>query len=216
MFGRKNKMRKACQADTTQEDEILDLTSYSDVIMSDKLLDDIISQIQIRKDLKSMQSDKSSTGPKTFNPKKPGAKLPGKFLVDGVMYQKCESNMFGKNRTVPVPAHGKHSFSLKPNKVVKDPDKWFKHGGCVTGKTADNVAKQPHIRIEFDDITEVPDVFIDGVQVIGSDCEKSVLSRLFINWNTNTDIEMAKQFEMKTLDRNGIYNVVKQGNMYGD
>ena len=76
--------------------------------------------------------------------------------------------------------------------------------------------KQPHVRIEFDNISEVPDVFIDGVQVIGSDCEKSVLSRLFINWNTNTDIEMAKQFEMKTLDSKGIYNVTKQGDMYGD
>ncbi|MCK8474942.1 hypothetical protein [Lactiplantibacillus plantarum] len=71
--------------------------------------------------------------------------------------------MFGKNRTVPVPAHGKHSLSLKPEKVVKEPDKWFEHGGCVTGKTADNVAKQPHIRIEFDDI-DTPKVFIDGVE----------------------------------------------------
>ena len=76
--------------------------------------------------------------------------------------------------------------------------------------------KQPHVRIEFDNISEVPDVFIDGVQVIRSDCEKSVLYRLFINWNTNTDIEMAKQFEMKVLDSKGIYNVTKQGDMYGD
>lgn len=180
MFGRKNKMRKACQADTTQEDEILDLTSYSDVIMSDKLLDDIISQIQIRKDLKSMQSDKSSTGPKTFNPKKPGAKLPGKFLVDGVMYQKCESNMFGKNRTVPVPAHGKHSLSLKPDKVVKGPDKWLKNGGLVPDKNTTNATKQPHVRIEFDDIADTPKVFIDGV-------ERENVQRINLSWNKSDD-----------------------------
>lgn len=72
--------------------------------------------------------------------------------------------------------------------------------------------KQPHIRIEFDDITEVPDVFIDGVQVIGSDCKKSVLSKLYINWNTNTDREMTKQFVMETLSSKGVYNEVKQGN----
>ncbi|MCS8621567.1 hypothetical protein [Lactiplantibacillus plantarum] len=32
--------------------------------------------------------------------------------------------MFGKNRTAPVPAHGKHSLSLKPKKV-SDPLKGF-------------------------------------------------------------------------------------------
>ncbi|WGF83434.1 hypothetical protein [Lactiplantibacillus plantarum] len=143
MFGRKNKISKACQADTTQEDEILDLTSYSDVIMSDKLLDDIISQIQIRKDLKSMQSDKSSTGPKTFNPKKPGAKLPDKFLVDGVMYQKGES------------------------KSNEEPGLSAAQEGLI--KFQDNLrsmldADMPHIRIEFDDITDTPKVFIDGVE----------------------------------------------------
>ena len=80
------------------------------------------------------------------------------------------------------------------------------------------VKKQPHIRIEFDDITEVPDVFIDGVKIVGSDIDfrKSALSKLFINWSTDTDREKAKQFEINTLDSKGIYNVVKQGNVYGD
>lgn len=80
------------------------------------------------------------------------------------------------------------------------------------------IKKQPHIRIEFDSITEVPDVFVDGVKVAGSDVDfrKSTLSKLFINWNTDTDIEMAKQFEIKTLDSKGIYNEFKQENFYGD
>lgn len=53
---------------------------------------------------------------------------------------------------------------------------------------------------------------------MGSDIDfrKSALSKLFINWNTDTDREKAKQFEINTLDSKGIYNVVKQGNVYGD
>lgn len=152
MFGRKNKTSKA---DTTQEDEILDLTGYSDVIMSDELLDDIISQIQIRKYLKSMQSDKPSTGPKTFTPKKPGAKLPDKFLVDGVMYQKCES------------------------KSNEEPGLSAAQEGLI--KFQDNLrsmldADVPHIRIELDDIADTPKVFIDGVL-------HENVQRIDLSWN---------------------------------
>ena len=85
-------------------------------------------------------------------------------------------------------------------------------------KCEGTVKKQPHIRIEFDDITEIPDIFVDGVKVVGSDIDfrKCALSKLFINWNTDTDKEMAKQFEINTLDSKGIYSIVKQGNWYGD
>lgn len=72
--------------------------------------------------------------------------------------------MFGKSRTVPVSVHGKHSLSIKPNKVIKGLDNWFKDGGFVTDKTIAGLTKQPHVRIEFDDITDTPKVFIDGVE----------------------------------------------------
>ncbi|WP_438341178.1 hypothetical protein ACSKF1_05805 [Lactiplantibacillus plantarum] len=72
--------------------------------------------------------------------------------------------MFGKSRTVPVPVRGKHSLSIKPNKVVKEPDKRFEYGGLIADKTTINVTKQPHVRIEFDDIADTPKVFIDGVE----------------------------------------------------
>lgn len=92
----------------------------------------------------------------------------------------------------------------------------------LSGKEIDwiNISenKQPHIRIEFDDITEIPDVFIDGLKVVGPDIdfEKSALSKLSISWGTNTDREMVKQFVMETINSKGIHREVKQGNVYGD
>ncbi|MYV00129.1 hypothetical protein GB995_12540 [Lactobacillus plantarum] len=71
--------------------------------------------------------------------------------------------MFGKNRTAPAP-HGENAPSIKTKKVVKVPDKWFEHGGLITDKTTANLTKQPHVRIEFDDIADTPKVFIDGVE----------------------------------------------------
>ncbi len=194
MFGRKNKISKVCQADTTQEDEILDLTSYSDVIMSDKLLDDIISQIQIRKDLKSMQSDKLSTGPKTFNPKKPGAKLPDKFLVDGVMYQKCES------------------------KSNEEPGLSAAQEGLI--KFQDNLrsmldADMPHIRIEFDNITDTPKVFIDGVDVTDLKRNGKALVALHLDWMTDDEQPQSKSFKLKTIEKHGNHIVHCKYNITG-
>ncbi|RDG23989.1 hypothetical protein DQM20_14185 [Lactiplantibacillus plantarum] len=65
--------------------------------------------------------------------------------------------MFGKNRTAPVPAHGKHSLSLKQNNRSE-------YAGLIADKATINVTKQPHVRIEFDDIVDTPKVFIDGVE----------------------------------------------------
>ena len=73
----------------------------------------------------------------------------------------------GKCQTVPY------------GKVVEGPDKWFEHGGCVTGKATDNVAKKPHIRIEFDDITDTPKVFIDGV-------EQRAQHHIELDWSADT------------------------------
>ncbi|WP_265489866.1 hypothetical protein [Lactiplantibacillus plantarum] len=111
--------------------------------------------------------------------------------------------MFGKNRTAPVPAHGKHSLSLKTervrisdevldsivdqveahmlkrskgklNKVIKGPDKRLNNGESGTDKPI--ATKQPRVRIEFDDIADTPKVFVDGV-------EQEYVQRIDLSWN---------------------------------
>lgn len=92
--------------------------------------------------------------------------------------------MFGKNRTAPVPTRGKHSLSLKTGKAsdslegfIPDDAGRVRISDEVLDSIVDQVeermlkrskgkqnAKQPHVRIEFDDIADTPKVFIDGVE----------------------------------------------------
>ncbi|WNW16716.1 hypothetical protein [Lactiplantibacillus plantarum] len=114
---------------------------------------------------------------KSIEPDQPRSEAPTRS--NSIQPKKRGSNMF-KNRTAPVPARGKHSLSLKPNKVVKDPDNWFEHGGFVTFKNTANTTNQPHVRIEFDDIADTPKVFIDGV-------ERENVQRINLSWNKSDD-----------------------------
>lgn len=59
-------------------------------------------------------------------------------------------------------------------------------------------AKQPHVRIEFDDIRDVPKVWVDG-ELIG-DVDDKPLVRLKVDWNTNTATENHKSFDVSYFD----------------
>lgn len=61
--------------------------------------------------------------------------------------------------------------------------------------------KQPHVRIEFDDIHDVPKVWVDG-ELIGEVDGKPLVS-LKVNWQTDTDVETHKAFDIKYLDLTG-------------
>lgn len=69
-------------------------------------------------------------------------------------------------------------------------------------KNDEHVAKQPHIRIEFDDIRDVPKVWVDG-ELIGDIRSNRPLVSLNIDWNTDTETENHKEFDINYQDFTG-------------
>ncbi|MFG6674090.1 hypothetical protein ACGYLR_06980 [Leuconostoc lactis] len=61
--------------------------------------------------------------------------------------------------------------------------------------------KQPHVRIEFDDVLDVPKVWVDG-ELIGGVDDKPLVS-LKIDWNTDTETENHKGFDINYQDLTG-------------
>nr|DAO19300.1 MAG TPA: hypothetical protein [Bacteriophage sp.] len=59
----------------------------------------------------------------------------------------------------------------------------------------------PHVRIEFDDIRDVPKVWVDG-ELIGGVDDKPLVS-LKIDWNTDTETENHKGFDINYQDLTG-------------
>lgn len=57
-------------------------------------------------------------------------------------------------------------------------------------------AKQPHLRIEFDDIRDVPKVWVDGELI-------EELINLKVLWNTNTQTENYKELDVYYYDLTG-------------
>ncbi|MBS0941603.1 hypothetical protein JK161_01905 [Leuconostoc mesenteroides] len=55
---------------------------------------------------------------------------------------------------------------------------------------------QPHIRIEFDDIRDVPKVWVDGELI-------EELVGLKVDWNTDTQTENHKKFDVNYYDLTG-------------
>lgn len=62
----------------------------------------------------------------------------------------------------------------------------------------ENTSKQPHVRIEFDDIRDVPKVWVDG-ELIGGVDDKPLVS-LKVDWNTDTATENHKGFDVSYFD----------------
>lgn len=72
------------------------------------------------------------------------------------------------------------------------------NGSMVDGSKIKHATKQPHVRIEFDDIRDAPDVWIDGVK-IGLSNDKPLIS-LNIDWKTNGLALKHKQFDISYID----------------
>lgn len=66
-------------------------------------------------------------------------------------------------------------------------------------KDGEHTAKQPHVRIEFDDIRDVPKVWVDG-ELIGDGADDKTLVSLKVDWNTDTAAEGHKEFDINHLD----------------
>ncbi|WP_273715498.1 hypothetical protein [Leuconostoc mesenteroides] len=60
-------------------------------------------------------------------------------------------------------------------------------------------AKQPHVRIEFDDIRDVPKVWVDG-ELMDDDANDKSLVSLKVDWNTDTATENHKEFDINYYD----------------
>ena len=78
----------------------------------------------------------------------------------------------------------------------------------LVNKVIDNSLKEiesvklqhtPHVRIEFDDIRDVPKVLIDG-ELIGDGAEDKPLVSIKVGWNTDTAVEGHKEFDINYLD----------------
>ena len=89
------------------------------------------------------------------------------------------------------------SYILKYDELETEP---------IKGKVIDNelstditldTIKQPHVRIEFDDIRDVPKVWVDGELIGGAD---KPLVNLNVNWQTDTDTENHKGFDINYFD----------------
>ena len=65
-------------------------------------------------------------------------------------------------------------------------------------KNVERVTKQPHVRIEFDDIRDVPKVWVDG-DLIAVVNDKSLIS-LTVDWNTDTENQNHKEFDINYFD----------------
>lgn len=62
--------------------------------------------------------------------------------------------------------------------------------------------KKPHVRIEFDDIRDVPKVWVDGKLMDDGANDKSLVS-LKVDWNTDTATENHKGFDINYYDLTG-------------
>lgn len=59
----------------------------------------------------------------------------------------------------------------------------------------------PHVCIEFDDIKDVPTVYIDGKDV--TNVGRGGLQELHLNWLTNTEYEKPKSYRIQVIDEDG-------------
>lgn len=58
---------------------------------------------------------------------------------------------------------------------------------------------QPHISIEFDNIRNVPDIYVDGVKRYGLGINKPLISVVY-DWYTSTDVETENSLSVKYID----------------
>ena len=79
-------------------------------------------------------------------------------------------------------------------------------------KITDTVAKSktdsnPHVRIEFNHINDIPTIFIDGEKVQGG------LVSLNVDWKTNTENHVKKSFELKMINKDGYGTTIDENSL---
>ena len=68
----------------------------------------------------------------------------------------------------------------------------------IYGGNEVHTTEQPYVRIEFDDIRDVPKVWVDGKLIAGVN-DKSLIS-LMVDWNTDKENQNHKAFDINYFD----------------
>lgn len=159
--------------------------------------------------IKPKKASGQSMEEKHFTPKKPGNEFPVKILIDGVMYQR---NVTGKtikpNGTSQTNTNKPSDIELSLNidttevqrglRMINDIKKDIdKHAGTLPTK------KQPHLRIDIDDIDDTPKVFVDGV-------EQQEVHHIELGWD-GEDICLNNRYRIDFMDSLGRLHGIGQG-----
>jgi hypothetical protein len=99
-------------------------------------------------------------------------------------------------------------------KAVKNPKEYAVINAKMS--TAVSIEKQPHVRIEFDDINDVPHVWIDGKQV--DSAPNTALVSASLIWHTRDQtLENGNQNQYKIEYLDGDKRVgIAEGNMFSN
>lgn len=149
--------------------------------------------------VKPKKASEQSMEEKHFTPKKPENKLPDKILIDGVMYQR---NVTGKtiksNGTRQTNTNKPSDIELKLNIDTTEVQRGLRMiGGILPTK------KQPHLRIDIDDIDDTPKVFVDGV-------EQQEVHHIELGWDEE-DICLNNRYRIDFMDSLGRLHGIGQG-----
>ncbi|HJE96606.1 MAG TPA: hypothetical protein K8V00_03205 [Ligilactobacillus acidipiscis] len=69
----------------------------------------------------------------------------------------------------------------------------------------------PRVRIEFNDINRVPEVYINGVNVADFKHNNSGLVQLDVDWSTDDEYKQSKRFYLEYVDGHGKHTIIDRG-----
>ena len=105
-----------------------------------------------------------------------------------------------------------HDQALTPNlantvALYANGEIYSRNTAAVKQLLEENKPKEPHVRIEFDHINDVPTIFIDGEKV------QDGLVSLNVDWKTNTENHVKKTFEVKVINKDGYGTTIGENSL---
>ena len=82
-------------------------------------------------------------------------------------------------------------------------------------KSAEHKSNLSKVCIEFDNIDDVPKVFVDGRDVADMERNNSGLQVLHIDWVTNDECKRPKKFYLRYVDERGEHAIIDRGDGEG-
>lgn len=122
---------------------------------------------------------------------------------------RIRSEWQAKQRTTAISA----SIDIDTSKVQRKLKELQMMSVCMNHLVSED--KEPHIRIEFDSITDVPKVFVDGTDIADLN-QGHGLSQLHLDWQTNTDKVRPGYFKVSYIDKSKHCIVTQSESNSGD